>query len=91
MLTEKLLARGARVAATLRQPDVLNDLKAQYGDLLWVAPLDVTDTAAVRRVINQAFAELGRIDVVVNNAAYALFGAGEEATTTRFSSSWTLT
>ena len=79
LLTEKLLARGARVAATLRQPDVLNDLKAQYGDLLWVAPLDVTDTAAVRRVINQAFAELGRIDVVVNNAAYALFGAGEEA------------
>ncbi|WP_324670479.1 SDR family oxidoreductase [Hymenobacter sp. GOD-10R] len=79
LLTEKLLARGERVAATLRKPDALHDLKAQYGEQLWVAALDVTDTAAVRRVIGQAFADLGRIDVVVNNAAYALFGAGEEA------------
>ena len=79
LLTEKLLARGERVVATLRQPAALADLQAQYGTQLWVAALDVTDTAAVRRVIDQAFAELGRIDVVVNNAAYALFGAGEEA------------
>lgn len=79
LLTEKLLARGERVAATLRQPAALTDLQAQYGEQLWVAALDVTDAAAVRRVIDKAFAELGRIDVVVNNAAYALFGAGEEA------------
>ncbi|OUJ70594.1 SDR family oxidoreductase [Hymenobacter crusticola] len=79
LLTEKILARGERVAATLRKPDALDDLKAQYGEQLWVAALDVTDTAAVRRVVDQAFADLGRIDVVVNNAAYALFGAGEEA------------
>lgn len=80
LLTEKLLARGEQVAATLRKPDALADLKAQYGEQLWVAALDVTDTAAVHRVVDQAFADLGRIDVVVNNAAYALFGAGEEAT-----------
>ena len=78
VLTEKLLARGDRVAATLRRMDALDDLKAQHGDALWVASLDVTDTAAVRRVVDRAFAELGRIDVVVNNAAYALFGAAEE-------------
>jgi len=80
LLTEKLLARGEQVAATLRKPEALADLKAQYGEQLWVATLDVTDTAAVRRVVDQAFAALGRLDVVVNNAAYALFGAGEEAT-----------
>ncbi len=79
LLTEKLLARGDRVAATLRQPEALNDLQAQHGNQLWIAALDVTDAAAVRRVIDQAFADLGRIDVVVSNAAYALFGAGEEA------------
>jgi NAD(P)-dependent dehydrogenase (short-subunit alcohol dehydrogenase family) len=80
LLTEKLLARGEQVAATLRKPDALADLKEQYGEQLWVAALDVTDTAAVRRVVDQAFADLGRLDFVVNNAAYALFGAGEEAT-----------
>lgn len=79
LLTEQLLQRGDRVAATLRKPAALDDLKTQYGDLLWVAALDVTDTAAVRRVVDSAFAQLGRVDVIVNNAAYALFCAAEEA------------
>jgi NAD(P)-dependent dehydrogenase (short-subunit alcohol dehydrogenase family) len=79
LLTQKLLIRGDRVAATLRKPEALDDLKAQYGDHLWVAPLDVTDAAAVYQTVARAFTDLGRIDVVVNNAAYALFGAAEEA------------
>ena len=40
--------------------------------------LDVTDTAAVRRVVDTAFAELGRIDVVISNAGIGIFGAAEE-------------
>lgn len=78
IITEKLLARGDIVAATLRKPDALDDLKARYGDQLWVATLDVTDTPAVHAVIDRAFADLGRIDVAVNNAGYALCGAAEE-------------
>ena len=77
-LTEKLLARGDRVAATVRKTPALEHLKTQYGDRLWVADLDVTDTRGVRRVVDQAFAKLGRIDVIVNNAGYGLFGAAEE-------------
>ena len=80
ILTETLLARGDRVAATLRQPDRLDALRAEHGDRLWLAPLDVTDTDAVRRTVDAAFAALGRIDVVVSNAAYGLFGAAEELT-----------
>ncbi|NYF23122.1 NAD(P)-dependent dehydrogenase (short-subunit alcohol dehydrogenase family) [Xanthomonas sp. JAI131] len=79
LLTEQLLARGDRVAATLRRPEALDDLKAEYGERLWVAALDVTDAAAVRAVVGRAFADLGRIDVVVSNAGYAVFGAAEEA------------
>ncbi len=77
-LTEVLLARGDRVAATLRRVAALDDLQATYGDRLWVAPLDITDTAAIRATLGRAFAELGRIDIVVNNAGYGLFGAAEE-------------
>jgi NAD(P)-dependent dehydrogenase (short-subunit alcohol dehydrogenase family) len=77
-LTEKLLARGDRVAATLRKTGSLDDLKARHGDRLWIATLDVTDSAAVRGVVDRAFADLGRIDVVLNNAGYGLVGAGEE-------------
>lgn len=77
-LVEQLLERGNRVAATLRKPEALGELKARYPEQLWLAQLDVTDTPAIRRVIKQAFTELGRIDVVVSSAGYALFGAAEE-------------
>lgn len=77
-LTEQLLRRGDTVAATLRSPSRLDDLAAQHGDRLWVRRLDVTDAAAVRRVVDAAFAELGRIDVVISNAAIGIFGAAEE-------------
>ena len=42
--------------------------------------LDVTDTAAIREVVERSFARLGRIDVIVSNAGYGLFGAAEEFT-----------
>jgi NAD(P)-dependent dehydrogenase (short-subunit alcohol dehydrogenase family) len=80
LLTRRLLERGDRVAATLRRPEVLDELRAEHGDRLWVRRLDVTDTDEVRAVVDAAFAELGTIDVVVNNAGYAVFAAVEEAT-----------
>ncbi|MFR0357664.1 SDR family oxidoreductase [Streptomyces sediminimaris] len=79
-MTEQLLERGDRVAGTIRRPGSVDDLVAKYGDTFWVASLDVTDTSAVKEVVGRAFAELGRIDVVVNNAGYGLFGAAEEVT-----------
>jgi NAD(P)-dependent dehydrogenase (short-subunit alcohol dehydrogenase family) len=79
IMTEALLERGDRVAATLRNLNALDELRELHGDRLWVAKLDITETSAVRQVVNRAFDAMGRIDVVVNNAAYALFGAAEEA------------
>jgi NAD(P)-dependent dehydrogenase (short-subunit alcohol dehydrogenase family) len=79
-LTEKLLARGDRVAATLRKAGALDDLKATHGDRLWITSMDVTDTTSIRRGIDEAFAPFGRIDVVINNAGYGLFGTAEEVT-----------
>jgi NAD(P)-dependent dehydrogenase (short-subunit alcohol dehydrogenase family) len=79
-MTEQLLARGDRVAGTVRKMDAMNDLKAKYGELLWLAHLDMTDTTAIHQVVNKAFADLGKINVVVNNAGYGLFRAAEELT-----------
>ncbi|NMO50027.1 SDR family oxidoreductase [Actinoplanes sp. TBRC 11911] len=79
-LTEQLLDRGDRVAGTVRDLDRMTALKAKYGDRLWLAHLDVTDFAEIKQVVNRAFAAFGRIDVVVNNAGYGLFGAAEEFT-----------
>jgi NAD(P)-dependent dehydrogenase (short-subunit alcohol dehydrogenase family) len=80
LLTEKLLERGDRVAATLRKAGALNDLEASHGDRLWTTSMDLTDTASIRRSIDEAFAAFGHIDVIVNNAGYGLFGTAEEVT-----------
>lgn len=77
-LTEQLLGRGHRVAATLRRPEQLDDLAARHRDRLWMRALDVTDTAQLRRVVAAAFADLGRVDVVVSNAGFGVFGAAED-------------
>jgi NAD(P)-dependent dehydrogenase (short-subunit alcohol dehydrogenase family) len=77
-MTAQLLARGDRVAATLRRTGALDDLKKRYGERLWIGELDLVEEGAARRVVDQAFAALEKIDVVVNNAGYGLFGAGEE-------------
>lgn len=79
-MTEQLFERGDRVAGSVRKLDSMNGLKARYGNRLWLAHLDVTDTPAIRRVVDKAFADLGKIDLVVNNAGYGLFGAAESLT-----------
>jgi len=79
-LTEKLLARGDRVAATSRKADALADLRERYDDRLWTTALDLLDLEQVRQVVDSAFAALGRIDYLVSNAGYGVLGAAEETT-----------
>lgn len=82
-ITQRLLDRGDRVAATVRKPGVLDELQAQYGSQLWQANLDLTNPQQIAEVMEHAFTELGTIDVFVNNAAYGLYGAVEEASDTQ--------
>ncbi len=77
-LAVALLERGDRVAGTARRPAELDDLRAEYGERLWTAELDLADSGAIRQVVDRAFAELGRIDVLINNAAYSVVGSVEE-------------
>ncbi|REG58424.1 NADP-dependent 3-hydroxy acid dehydrogenase YdfG [Paraburkholderia sp. BL6669N2] len=78
-LAEAVLARGDQVVGTVRNPsqiaafEQLSPVGLAYGMVL-----DVTDAPAVPQAIEQALARAGRIDVLVNNAGYGLFGALEE-------------
>jgi NAD(P)-dependent dehydrogenase (short-subunit alcohol dehydrogenase family) len=77
-LAVQLLDRGDTVIGTVRRPDSAADLLRKYPGTFRRELLDVTDAAAVRDVVDRSFTSLGRIDVVVSNAGYGLFGAAEE-------------
>ena len=75
-----LLKRGDKVAATARNLEHLNDLVEEFGDAVFPIQLDVNDRAACFEAVNNAKAHFGRIDVLINNAGFGLFGAIEETT-----------
>ena len=63
-LVEELSARGARVAATARSAERLEELPVV------AAPADVTDRAAVLDAVSRVEDELGGIDIAILNAGY---------------------
>ena len=77
---EAALSRGDKVAATARNTGNLNELVAAYSDSVLPIELDVTDKAKVFESVTRANDHFGRLDVIVNNAGYGLFGAIEELT-----------
>ncbi len=65
--------RGWNVIATMRNPV---EACEEYPNVL-VSRLDVQDRASIRAAVAEGIARFGRIDVVVNNAGYGLFGVFE--------------
>ncbi|MCY4391232.1 MAG: SDR family oxidoreductase [Chloroflexi bacterium] len=75
----RIAARGNHVVATMRNPERDGPaIVAGHEDRVTAAQLDVTDVEAVERVAAETLARFGRIDVLINNAGYGLYGPIEE-------------
>lgn len=79
-MTKQLLENGNTVIGTVRNTQKVKDLIEKYPDTFDCRILDVTDVPSVHSVVDGAFKKHGRIDVIVSNAGYGLFGAAEELT-----------
>ena len=77
-MTRLLLEKGDTVIGTVRNTAKVESLIQQYPDTFDCRLLDVTDVAAVQRTVKESFEKHGKIDVVVSNAGYGLFGCVEE-------------
>ena len=70
-----LIRAGHTVYGAARRVDQMQDLVAAGGHAL---AMDITDEEQVTAAVAQVIAEQGRIDVLINNAGYAIYGAVEE-------------
>lgn len=77
-MTKQLLEKGDTVIGTVRSTKKVEDLIRKYPKTFDCEILDVTDVPAVQKTVKDAFAKHGKIDVIVSNAGYGLFGCVEE-------------
>jgi len=84
---EALAAEGASLALAARREDELTDLAdrlASEGVETLVVPTDVTDKEQVENMIETTTEELGRLDIIINNAGVMLLEPVIEADRANF-------
>ena len=72
-IAQLLAERGARVFGTVRNPQSTNSIRG-----VEIVRMDVTDNASVSATVRSIEQKAGPVQLLVNNAGYALTGALEE-------------
>jgi 3-oxoacyl-[acyl-carrier protein] reductase len=87
-LSAQLAGEGARVLMVARNEDALCEAAGEIG-AEWLAA-DVTDPAVPERLVACAAEQMGRLDVLVNNAGTSFNKAPDELTDDDWQSQWEL-
>src|SRR3954466_11753961 len=79
--SRQLLAKGLRVVLAGRDPDALERARRALPEderrRASTVPLDVTDVESIGRAQRTVSEQVGRVDVLVNNAAVLLFESAD--------------
>lgn len=76
-LAEQLAAHGTNLTLVARSADALTEIAGKLttdGTTAFAVPADVTDSAQRERVVREAVAKMGGLDVLANVAGVASFG-----------------
>ncbi|MBL7946746.1 MAG: SDR family NAD(P)-dependent oxidoreductase [Flavobacteriales bacterium] len=74
---KRLINEGHIVYGAARRVEQMQDLVQAGGRAI---ALDITDDSSITAAVEQVIGEQGRIDVLINNAGYAIYGSVEETT-----------
>lgn len=77
-LAKEAALQGEIVYGTIRKPEQINEFNELVPGKTFGIQLDVNNHDQIKSVVEQIITQSGRIDVLVNNAGYGLFGAIEE-------------
>jgi short-subunit dehydrogenase len=75
--------RGAKLVLVARRKEKLEDLQkslTQFRTEVLVCPCDVSDKESVKKMSDVVLAKFGKIDILINNAGFAIYGTVENLT-----------
>ncbi len=79
-IAQAFIREGARVALVGRRKDPLESLVKEAGESALVLAGDVSKPADIDRILNEAVARFGGVNVLVNNAGILHIGTAEQIT-----------
>ena len=87
-MAKAMAQQGANLVIIARRLDKLievqKEIESAYSVKVLPLQCDITDTAAVDKMVDEAIAKLGRIDIVVNNAGTGAVAPAEDITDAQF-------